>query len=140
MGKPVGARVRRWHHEAVRGARISWPQSEETEDTNIEATMEATPEVESFMDSSKPAQQESDGVQGDPETEVRYKKRYDDLKKYYDQKLSEWKQEKETLKAQKSTIEQAPKQKHGRERIMCEGEYTTAKVFIRVHPRKRSQI
>ena len=83
--------------------------TEETEDTNIEATMEATPEVESFMDSSKPAQQESDGVQGDPETEVRYKKRYDDLKKYYDQKLSEWKQEKETLKAQKSTIEQAPK-------------------------------
>ena len=29
--------------------------TEETEDTNIEATMEATPEVESFMDSSKPA-------------------------------------------------------------------------------------
>ena len=78
----------------------------ETEDTNIEATMEATPEVEGFMDSSKPAPKEPEEVQGDPETEVRYKKRYDDLKKYYDQKLSEWKQEKETLEAQKKAIEE----------------------------------
>ena len=67
--------------------------TEATEDTDIKAVMEATPEVEGFMDSSKPAPKEPEGVQGDPETEIRYKKRYDDLKKYYDQKLSEWKQE-----------------------------------------------
>tara|TARA_R100001594_G_scaffold70373_1_gene104728 strand:- start:1662 stop:2576 length:915 start_codon:yes stop_codon:yes gene_type:complete len=80
--------------------------TEATEDTDIKAVMEATPEVEGFIDSSKPAPKEPEGVQGDPETEIRYKKRYDDLKKYYDQKLSEWKQEKETLEAQKKAIEE----------------------------------
>jgi len=84
---------------------------EETEDTDIEATMEATPEVEGFMDSSKPAPKEQEGVQGDPETEVRYKKRYDDLKKYYDQKLSEWKQEKDVLQAQMKVVEE-PRHKY----------------------------
>jgi len=34
-----------------------------------------------------------------------YKKRYDDLKTYYDQKLNEWKQEKETLAAQANVAE-----------------------------------
>ena len=83
--------------------------TEATEDTSIEATMEATPEVESFMDSSKPEPQKQDAeVQGD-DTEVKYKKRYDDLKKYYDQKLSEWKQEKETLEAQMSVVEEPQK-------------------------------
>ena len=82
---------------------------EATEDTNIEATMEATPEVESFMDSSKPEPQMQDAeVQGD-DTEVKYKKRYDDLKKYYDSKLSEWKQEKETLQAQMKAVEEPRK-------------------------------
>ena len=80
--------------------------TEATEDTDIKAVMEATPEVEGFMDSSKPAPKEPEGVQGDPETEVRYKKRYDDVKKYYDLKLSEWKLEKETLEAQKKAIEE----------------------------------
>ena len=83
--------------------------TEATEDTSIEATMEATPEVESFMDSSKPEPQTQDAeVQGD-DTEVKYKKRYDDLKKYYDSKLSEWKQEKETLQAQMSAAEEPRK-------------------------------
>jgi len=85
--------------------------TEATEDTSIEATMKATPEVESFMDSSKPAPKGQEGVQGDPETEVRYKKRYDDLKKYYDQKLSEWKQEKDVLQAQMKAVEE-PQRKY----------------------------
>ena len=49
--------------------------------------MEATPEVEGFIDSTQPEKKE-EIVQED---EGKYKKRYDDLKKYYDQKLSEWK-------------------------------------------------
>ena len=80
----------------------------ETEDTNIEATMEATPEVEGFID-SKTSSPEPEGIMGG-DTEVQYKKRYDDLKTYYDKKLSEWKQEKETLEAQaKVAKKQTPK-------------------------------
>ena len=75
----------------------------ETEDTNIEATMVATPEVEGFMD-SKTSSPESEEIMGG-DTEVQYKKRYDDLKTYYDKKLSEWKQEKETLEAQAKVAE-----------------------------------
>mgnify|MGYP003113393104 FL=1 len=74
----------------------------ETEDTDIKATMEATPEVEGFIDSTQPESKE-EPVQED---EGKYKKRYDDLKKYYDQKLSEWKQEKEVLEAQSKAAEQ----------------------------------
>ena len=73
----------------------------ETEDTDIKATMEATPEVEGFIDSTQPESKE-EPVQED---EGKYKKRYDDLKKYYDQKLSEWKQEKEVLEAQSKAAE-----------------------------------
>ena len=75
----------------------------ETEDTDIKATMEATPEVEGFIDSTQP-ESKGEPVQED---EGKYKKRYDDLKKYYDQKLSEWKQEKEVLEAQSKAAEQA---------------------------------
>ena len=75
----------------------------ETEDTDIKATMEATPEVEGFIDSTQPESKE-EPVQED---EGKYKKRYDDLKKYYDQKLSEWKQEKEVLEAQSKAAEKA---------------------------------
>ena len=81
----------------------------ETEDTSVEATMEATPEVESFMDSQESNQEPKEGISGG-DTEVQYKKRYDDLKTYYDKKLSEWKQEKETLEAQAKVAEkQTPK-------------------------------
>ena len=41
------------------------------------------------------------------DTEVKthnFKKRYDDLKKHYDTKLDEWKQEKETLEAQSKAV------------------------------------
>ena len=77
----------------------------ETEDTSAEATMDATPKVEGFIDSPKSDQApQEEGVMGG-ETEVKYKKRYDDLKTYYDQKLSEWKQEKETLEAQSKVAE-----------------------------------
>ena len=76
----------------------------ETEDTSVEATMEATPEVESFMDSKDSNQESKEGIMGG-DTEVQYKKRYDDLKTYYDKKLSEWKQEKEVLEAQSKIAE-----------------------------------
>jgi hypothetical protein len=74
--------------------------------------MEATPEVESFMDSQDSNQEPKEGLSGG-DTEVQYKKRYDDLKTYYDKKLSEWKQEKESLTAQakvaeKQTAQYAP--------------------------------
>ena len=76
----------------------------ETEDPSVEASMEATPEVTGFMDSKDSNQAPKEGIMGG-ETEVQYKKRYDDLKTYYDKKLSEWKQEKETLEAQSKVAE-----------------------------------
>jgi len=76
----------------------------ETEDPSVEASMEATPEVTGFMDSKNSNQESNDGIMGG-ETEIQYKKRYDDLKTYYDKKLSEWKQEKETLEAQSKVAE-----------------------------------
>jgi len=76
----------------------------ETEDLSVEASMEATPEVEGFIDSNNSNQASDDSVMGG-ETEVQYKKRYDDLKTYYDKKLSEWKQEKQTLEAQSKVAE-----------------------------------
>jgi len=76
----------------------------ETEDLSVEASMEATPEVESFMDSKNSNQESNEDIMGG-ETEIQYKKRYDDLKTYYDKRLSEWKQEKETLEAQSKVAE-----------------------------------
>ena len=76
----------------------------ETEDPSVEASMEATPEVTGFMDSKDSNQVQEEGIMGG-ETEVQYKKRYDDLKTYYDKKLSEWKQEKQTLEAQSKIAE-----------------------------------
>ena len=76
----------------------------ETEDTSVEATMEATPEVEGFMDSQDSTKEPKEGIMGG-DTEIQYKKRYDDLKTYYDKKLSEWKQEKEVLEAQSKIAE-----------------------------------
>ena len=81
-------------------------ETEVTEDTDIKAKIEATPEVEGFMDTNN-----ASAVPNEEEipTEKReghdYKKRYADLKTYYDQKLSEWKQEKETLEAQSKVAE-----------------------------------
>ena len=56
----------------------------------VEAEATQKEEDKSFLSTSK-------------DTEVKthnFKKRYDDLKKHYDTKLDEWKQEKETLEAQ----------------------------------------
>ena len=61
------------------------PLVEETE-----ATQEEKEEDKSFLSTSKDKDV----------TTHNFKKRYDDLKKHYDTKLDEWKQEKETLEAQ----------------------------------------
>lgn len=50
---------------------------------------EATPEVEATASFAEPRK----------ESDTDYKKRYDDLKRHYDQKLDEWKKEKEELAA-----------------------------------------
>jgi len=69
--------------------------------------------AEGFMDSNNmsavPKNEEVPTEKADDYRESKaehdYKKRYDDLKTYYDQKLNEWKQEKETLAAQANVAE-----------------------------------
>ena len=77
-------------------------------------TEEATQQgAEGFMDSNNmsavPKNEEVPTEKADDYRESKaehdYKKRYDDLKTYYDQKLNEWKQEKETLAAQANVAE-----------------------------------
>jgi len=65
------------------------PLVEETE-----ATQEEKEEDKSFLSTSKDKDV----------TTHNFKKRYDDLKKHYDTKLDEWKQEKETLEAQSKAV------------------------------------
>ena len=61
--------------------------------------------AEGFMDSNNmSAVPDSEEIPTE-KREHDYKKRYDDLKTYYDQKLNEWKQEKETLAAQANVAE-----------------------------------
>ena len=81
-------------------------ETEVTEDTDVKAKAEATPEVEGFMDTNNAsAVPNKEEIPTEKREGHDYKKRYDDLKSYYDQKLSEWKQEKETLKAQSKVAE-----------------------------------
>jgi len=80
--------------------------TEVTEDTDVTAKTEATPEVEGFMDKNNmSAVPNKEEIPTEKREGHDYKKRYDDLKTYYDQKLSEWKQEKETLEAQSKVAE-----------------------------------
>ena len=61
--------------------------------------------AEGFMDSNNmSAVPDSEEIPTE-KREHDYKKRYDDLKTYYDQKLNEWKQEKEILAAQTNVAE-----------------------------------
>ena len=69
-------------------------------------TVEATQqEAEGFMDSNNMSAVPSSEEVPTEKQEHDYKKRYDDLKTYYDQKLNDWKQEKETLSAQANVAE-----------------------------------
>ena len=66
------------------------------EETEANAANEATLEQEA----TEEADEETISLGGSKQTEHDYKKRYDDLKKHYDVKLNEWKQEKQDLSLQ----------------------------------------
>jgi len=66
------------------------------EETEQNATDEATLEQEATEETDE----ETISLGGSKQTEHDYKKRYDDLKKHYDVKLNEWKQEKQDLSLQ----------------------------------------
>ena len=72
----------------------------------VVGTEKATQQIaEGFMDSNNmSAVPDSEEIPTE-KREHDYKKRYDDLKTYYDQKLNEWKQEKEILAAQTNVAE-----------------------------------
>ena len=76
---------------------------EQEEVGTVEATQQSS---EGFMDANNNASAVPNSEEIPTEKrEHDYKKRYDDLKTYYDQKLNEWKQEKETLAAQANVAE-----------------------------------
>ena len=69
-------------------------------------TVEATQQdSEGFMDANTASAVPNNEEVQTEKQEHDYKKRYDDLKTYYDQKLNDWKQEKETLSAQANVAE-----------------------------------
>lgn len=74
-------------------------------------TVEATQQnSEGFMDANNASAVPNSEEIPTEKREHDYKKRYDDLKTYYDQKLNEWKQEKETLAAQANVAEKVQKE------------------------------
>ena len=76
---------------------------EQEEVGTVEATQQSS---EGFMDANNNASAVPNSEEIPTEKrEHDYKKRYDDLKTYYDQKLNDWKQEKETLSAQANVAE-----------------------------------
>ena len=81
---------------------------EQEEVGTVEATQQSS---EGFMDANNNASAVPNSEEIPTEKrEHDYKKRYDDLKTYYDQKLNEWKQEKETLAAQANVAEKVQKE------------------------------
>ena len=69
----------------------------EQEATDPSTNKEATPEIETTASFAEPKK----------ESNTDYKKRYDDLKRHYDSKIEEWKQEKEQLAAAQKVGEES---------------------------------
>ena len=101
-------RNKAWHTEEVmpqklnnadEGLFVPNPDSKQSEST---ATAKGNPE-DSTEDTSATMDKVQDSalnVEANPYTKVDYKKRYDDLKRYYDRKLGEWNNRESDLKVQ----------------------------------------
>ncbi len=101
-------RNKAWHTEDVmpkklnnadEGLFVPNPDSKQSKST---ATAEGNPE-DSTEDTSATMDKVQDSalnVESNPYTKVDYKKRYDDLKRYYDRKLGEWNNKESDLKVQ----------------------------------------
>ena len=115
-------RNKAWHTEEVmpqklnnadEGLFVPNPDSKQSEST---ATAEGNPE-DSTEDTSATMDKVQDSalnVEANPYTKVDYKKRYDDLKRYYDRKLGEWNSKESDLKVQlkeNRPVYQPPKSK-----------------------------
>ena len=115
-------RNKAWHTEEVmpqklnnadEGLFVPNPDSKQSEST---ATAKGNPE-DSTEDTSATMDKVQDSalnVEANPYTKVDYKKRYDDLKRYYDRKLGEWNSKESDLKVQlkeNRPVYQPPKSK-----------------------------
>ena len=115
-------RNKAWHTEEVmpqklnnadEGLFVPNPDSKQSEST---ATAKGNPE-DSTEDTSATMDKVQDSalnVEANPYTKVDYKKRYDDLKRYYDRKLGEWNSRESDLKVQlkeNRPVYQPPKSK-----------------------------
>ena len=102
-----------WHTEDVMPKKFvgadSGPAEANTETkTGFEYATDSNvnPETKSETDSAtsdKVLQESALNVEAKPYTKVDYKKRYDDLKRYYDRKLGEWNSKEDDLKSQLKT-------------------------------------
>lgn len=101
-------RNKAWHTEEVmpqklnnadEGLFVPNPDSKQSKST---ATAEGNPEdsTEDTSATMDKVQESALNVESNPYTKVDYKKRYDDLKRYYDRKLGEWNNREQDLKVQ----------------------------------------
>ena len=101
-------RNKAWHTEDVmpqkldnadEGLFVPNPDSKQSKST---ATAEGNPEdsTEDTSATMDKVQESALNVESNPYTKVDYKKRYDDLKRYYDRKLGEWNNKEQDLKVQ----------------------------------------
>ena len=101
-------RNKAWHTEDVmpqkldnadEGLFVPNPDSKQSKST---ATAEGNPEdsTEDTSATMDKVQESALNVESNPYTKVDYKKRYDDLKRYYDRKLGEWNNREQDLKVQ----------------------------------------
>ena len=115
-------RNKAWHTEDVmpkklnnadEGLFVPNPDSKQSKST---ATAEGNPEdsTEDTSATMDKVQNSALNVESNPYTKVDYKKRYDDLKRYYDRKLGEWNSKESDLKVQlkeNRPVYQPPKSK-----------------------------
>ena len=106
-------RKKPWHTEDVMPKEFvhadtgpAMPNTEQKTGFNYATGNSANPEVKTEADSAtsdKVLQESALNVEAKPYTKVDYKKRYDDLKRYYDRKLGEWNSKEDDLKSQLKT-------------------------------------
>ena len=103
-------RKKPWHTEDVMPKEFvhadtgpAMPNTEQKTGFNYATGNSANPEVKTEADSAtsdKVLQESALNDEAKPYTKVDYKKRYDDLKRYYDRKLGEWNSKEDDLKSQ----------------------------------------
>jgi len=93
------------------------------DDESEEEVQEASSQEKEDQQVEEQATQQENFADPKPSNEPDYKKRYDDLKRHYDGKLEEWRQEKSQLEAKFTTIQNIPSQESGLDLDQFQSQY-----------------